>query len=107
MPAAEVNFANAQQSIRNRIATERITKSAILFDYERAKRLGLDYDVRRDLYESAQSLTFDDIRKFQNQFVRGQNQAILVIGDKKRLNFKELEKYGKVKQLTLKELFGY
>ncbi|MGV3505509.1 MAG: M16 family metallopeptidase [Adhaeribacter sp.] len=107
MPLAEANFANAKESILNSIATERITKSDILFDYERSRRLGLDYDIRRDIYQSANSLTFDDMKKFQQQFVKGQNQVILVIGSKERLNFKELAKYGQVKQLSLKELFGY
>ncbi|MDQ4139226.1 MAG: insulinase family protein, partial [Bacteroidota bacterium] len=107
MPQAEANFANAKESIRNSIATERITKSSILFDYERAKRLGIDYDIRQDVYQNINSMTFEDMKKFQQHFVKGQNQAILVIGSKDRLNFKELSKYGKVKQLTLKELFGY
>ncbi|WP_246151212.1 M16 family metallopeptidase [Adhaeribacter aerolatus] len=107
MPQAEANFANAKESIINSISTERITKSDILFDYERSKRLGLDYDIRQDIYQSVNSLTFADMKKFQEQFVKGQNQVILVIGSKERLNFKELQKYGKVKQLSLKELFGY
>jgi predicted Zn-dependent peptidase len=107
MPQAEANFANAKESILNSIATERITKSAVLFDYERSKRLGLDYDIRQDIYKNVSSLTFDDMKQFQQQFIKGQNQVILVIGSKDRLDFKELAKYGKVKQLTLKELFGY
>jgi predicted Zn-dependent peptidase len=107
MPLAEANFANAKESILNSIATERITKSSILFDYERSKRLGLDYDIRQDIYQNVNALTFDDMKQFQQQFIKGQNQVILVIGAKDRLNFKELAKYGQVKQLTLKELFGY
>ncbi|MDB5261474.1 MAG: peptidase, partial [Adhaeribacter sp.] len=107
MPQAEANFSNAKESILNSISTERITKSDILFDYERAKRLGLDYDIRQDIFQSVNTLTFADMKKFQEQFVKGQNQVILVIGSKDRLNFKELQKYGKVKQLSLKELFGY
>ncbi|MCP2043331.1 pitrilysin family protein [Pontibacter sp. HSC-36F09] len=107
MPLAEQNFDLAKASLRNSISSERITKSSILFDYERAKRLGLDYDIRKDVYESANSLTFDQLQAFQKQFVSGQPQAILVIGSKDRLNFKELEKYGKVKQLTLEQVFGY
>ncbi|PVY38090.1 M16 family metallopeptidase [Pontibacter virosus] len=107
MPLADENFNLAKASVRNSISSERITKSSILFDYERAKRLGLDYDIRKDVYESANSLTFDQLQAFQKQFVSGQPQAILVIGSKDRLNFKELEKYGKVKQLTLEQVFGY
>ncbi|GGG23125.1 peptidase M16 [Pontibacter amylolyticus] len=107
MPLADENFNLAKASLRNSISSERITKSSILFDYERAKRLGLDYDIRKDVYESANSLTFDQLQTFQKQFVSGQPQAILVIGSKDRLNFNELEKYGKVKQLTLEQVFGY
>ncbi|TLM93376.1 insulinase family protein [Hymenobacter jeollabukensis] len=107
MPMAEANLNIARQSIRNSIATERITKSDVLFAYERAKRLGLDYDLRRDVYEQTANMSLADLKKFQEARVKGRPQTVLVIGSKDRLNFKELAKYGEVKQLTLKEIFGY
>ena len=107
MPAAEANLGIAKNAIRNSISTERITKGNILSSYERARRLGLDYDLRRDVYEQTQGMSLADLQKFQSSKVKGQNQVILVIGSKDRLNFKELAKYGTVQQLTLKELFGY
>ncbi|RTQ50960.1 insulinase family protein [Hymenobacter gummosus] len=107
MPMAEANLNVARQSIRNSIATERITKSDVLFAYERAKRLGLDYDLRRDVYEQTAKMSLADLKKFQEARVKGRPQTILVIGSKDRLNFKELAKYGQVQQLSLKEIFGY
>lgn len=107
MPLADANFQNAQASLRNSISTERITKAGILFDYERAKKLGLNYDIRQDVYQSANSMTFDQMQQFQQKYIKAQPQAILVIGSKDKLDFKELAKYGKVKQLSLEELFGY
>ena len=107
MPLADANLAIAKQSIRNSIATDRITHEGVLLSYERARRLGLDYDVRRDVYDQTQNMTFAELQKFQQAKIRGQNQVILVIGSKDRLNFKELAKYGTVQQLTLKEIFGY
>ncbi|UOQ97321.1 insulinase family protein [Hymenobacter sp. 5317J-9] len=107
MPVADANLEIAKNAIRNSISTERITKGNILMSYERAKRLGLDYDIRRDVYASTQKMTFDELKKFQQAKIKGQNQVILVIGSKDRLNFKELAKYGQVQQLTLKEIFGY
>ncbi|OGX85731.1 peptidase M16 [Hymenobacter lapidarius] len=107
MPVAEANLEIAKNAIRNSISTERITKGNVLLSYERARRLGLDYDLRRDVYASTQKMTFDELKKFQNAKIKGQNQVILVIGSKDRLNFKELAKYGTVQQLTLKEIFGY
>ena len=107
MPLADANLAIAKQSIRNSIATDRITHEGVLLSYERARRLGLDYDVRRDVYDQAQHMTFAELQKFQQSKIKGQNQVILVIGSKDRLNFKELARYGSVQQLTLKEIFGY
>ena len=107
MPVAEANLEIAKNAIRNSISTERITKGNVLLSYERARRLGLDYDLRRDVYASTQKMTFSELNKFQNTKIKGQNQVILVIGSKDRLNFKELAKYGTVQQLTLKEIFGY
>jgi len=107
MPVADANLEIAKNAIRNSISTERITKGNVLLSYERAKRLGLDYDVRRDVYASTQKMTFDELKKFQQTKIKGQNQVILVIGSKDRLNFKELAKYGAVQRLTLKEIFGY
>ena len=107
MPLAEANLEIAKQSIRNSIATDRITHEGVLLSYERARRLGLDYDLRRDVYDQTQKMSFDDLKKFQAAKVKGQNQVILVIGSKERLNFKELAKYGAVQQLTLPEIFGY
>lgn len=107
MPLADANLAIAKQSIRNSIATDRITHEGVLLSYERARRLGLDYDLRRDVYEQTQNMTFGELQKFQQAKIKGQNQVILVIGSKDRLNFKELAKYGTVQQLTLQEIFGY
>jgi predicted Zn-dependent peptidase len=107
MPVAEANLAIAKNAIRNSISTERITKGDVLFSYERARRLGLDYDLRKDVYAQTQNMTFDELKKFQAAKIKGQNQVILVIGSKDRLNFKELAKYGTVQQLSLKEIFGY
>ena len=107
LPMAEANLQIAKQSIRNSISTDRITHEGILLSYERARRLGLDYDLRRDVYEQTQNMTFGELQKFQLAKVKGQNQVILVIGSKDRLNFKELAKYGSVEQLSLKEIFGY
>ncbi|QKG58832.1 insulinase family protein [Hymenobacter sp. BRD128] len=107
MPLADANLVIAKQSIRNSIATDRITHEGVLLSYERARRLGLDYDLRRDVYDQTQNMTFAELQKFQQAKIRGQNQVILVIGAKDRLNFKELAKYGTVQQLTLKEIFGY
>lgn len=107
MPQSDNLFATARESIIESINTHRITKSSILTSYESAKKLGLDYDIRKDIYAAAKSMGFENIKKFQQDYIKGQKKTILIIGSKEKIDFKSLEKYGTVKELTLEELFGY
>jgi predicted Zn-dependent peptidase len=107
MPLAEKSFDLAKSSLIQSMRTERITKSDILFSYEKAKKIGLDYDIRKDIFEVLPKLTFDDIKAFQAAYVKGKAQTTLVLGNEKLLDFKVLKKYGKVKKLKLKSIFGY
>jgi predicted Zn-dependent peptidase len=107
MPKSDVLFSNSKSSLIETLNTDRITKSEILFEYEKAKKLGLDYDIRRDIYKNIKTMTFSDIEAFQKKYLKGQKKIILVIGSKDKIDFNALSKYGKVQQLTLKEIFGY
>jgi len=107
MPESDFLFTNAKNAIIENMNSERTTKFNILLNYERAKRLGLDYDIREKVYKAIQAMTFNDINQFQKTYLKGQKQVILLVSSKDKINLEALEKYGKVKQLTLKEIFGY
>jgi predicted Zn-dependent peptidase len=106
-PRSESGFDVAKKAILNQIESERITKADILFNYESARKRGLTYDIRKDIYDQTQNFTMDDVAKFQGQYIRGKNYNVVLIGDKDKINFKELKPYGKVQELTLDEIFGY
>lgn len=107
IPEAEMLFNNSKNALIKKIQSERITKSGILFQYEAAKKLGLDYDIRKDVYEKIPGYSLNDVTDFQKQYVKDKNYIILVLGDIKQLDMKTLENYGEVKILTLKDVFGY
>jgi zinc protease len=107
MPKSDVLFGNSKSSLIESLNTNRTTKSEILFEYEKAKRLGLDYDIRRDIYKNIKTMTFADIEAFQKKYLKGKKKIMLVVGSKDKIDFSALSKYGKVQQLTLKEIFGY
>jgi len=107
MPESELTFSSARNNIIQKFNTERITKSGILSSYLALERLGLDRDIRKDIYDKALNMSLADIRQFQEKNVKGSKYTILVLGDKNKLDIKTLEKYGKVKFLTLEEIFGY
>jgi len=71
------------------------------------KKLGIDTDYRKDIYDNVMKYNLEDVKKFNEKFVKDSKYSYLVIGDKSKLDFKILEKYGKVEELTLEQIFGY
>ncbi len=107
MPEAESNLKASKEAILQGIRTERITKSAILFNYENAKKLGLDYDIRKDIYNKIPSITLAEIKAFEVNHLKNKQYTVLVLGKKDGLDMKTLEQYGKVTFLSLEDIFGY
>ena len=107
LPKAEQGLQAAKESIRHDIASQRITQDQIVFSYLSAKRLGLDTDYRKEVYEKVASLTFEDIKKFHEQNIARKPYTYCVIASRDKINLDELKKIGEVKELTLEEIFGY
>lgn len=107
MPESERSFRTAQEAILEKIRTERITKASILFNYERARRMGHDYDMRKDVFAQIPEMSFEDLKAFQEKYLKDQNYHILVLGKNDELDMETLEQYGEVQFLTLEEIFGY
>ncbi len=107
MPESEKAFNLAKNGIIQKMRTERITKADVLMRYESAKKMGNDYDVRKDIFEKVPNMTFANVKAFAEKYIKDKSHTYVVLGDKKEIDFKVLEKYGKVKTLTLEDVFGY
>ena len=107
MPTADITFSSAKDAVLQNLRTNRITRTNILFDYERARKLGLNYDIRKDVFTKVQSMTIADVKAFQEKNIKGKKYTILVLGNKNSLDMKTLEMYGPVNILTLEDIFGY
>ncbi|MFN8115641.1 MAG: insulinase family protein [Bacteroidia bacterium] len=107
VPKSDIAFGAAKEAILQGIKTERINKADVLFDYLNAEKFGLKTDVRKDVFNKVAPMTFDDVKKFQDEKIKNKPASILVLGKKELLDIKTLEKYGTVKYLTLKDVFGY
>jgi predicted Zn-dependent peptidase len=57
MPRADKSFEDARVSLRNQIETERITKMGVLMNYDNALKLGLDHDIRKDVYAGLEKMS--------------------------------------------------
>lgn len=107
MPKAEGSYSSARESVLQEMRTQRITKGDILFNYLEAQDLNNNTDIRKDIFEKVQNYSYDDIKKFHEQNIRGKTMTTLVLGKKDGLDMKVLEQYGTVKVLSLTEVFGY
>ena len=107
MPEAESNMNNAKEAIEQKIRTERLTRSRVLSEYEKAYKLGVKHDVRKDLYNSLQNFDMNSLKEFHNSHISNGNRVIMVLGSKENLDLVALKEYGEIKHLNLEDVFGY
>lgn len=107
LPRSDKLLATAKEGMKQDIETERITNDGIIFSYLAAKKLGLDYDIRKQVYESIDGMTFDNVKQFHNQYLANKPYTYCILASEAKINQDDLKKYGEVKKLSLEEIFGY
>lgn len=107
MPESETAFNIAKKALLIRMRTVRTVRDEVLWSYVEACDMGLKTDRNRHIYETIGSMTLDDIRRTQEQWVRGRNYVFGILGDTRELDMEFLETLGPVQVLTQEELFGY
>ncbi|MGB0892340.1 MAG: M16 family metallopeptidase, partial [Flavobacteriaceae bacterium] len=107
MPEAEKQFNAAKNATLKKLAAQRITKSNIFWSYEALKKRGIDNDNREEMYNTIKNMTIQDLKAFFDKNVKGGSYNVMVIGNKKDLNVKSLQKLGKIKELDVDYLFNY
>lgn len=107
MPESEKAFNLAKEALLTTLRTEHITKYDVLWNYLYAQDLGLNVDRRKELYEKVPAMTLEDVKVFQQKWVKDRTYTYCILGDEKDLNLKGLAPYGTLKKLSKEELFGY
>ena len=110
MPVAEANFQLAKDANINAIRTQRVIKNGIINTYLHYEKMGFDTKKKTRaeiLFEAYPNVTMQDIVDFNHKYSKGQKKAYMCLGKESDMNFNELAKFGKVKKLTLEDIFGY
>jgi predicted Zn-dependent peptidase len=107
MPEAESNMESAKEGVIQKIRTERLTRSKSLSEYQKAERMGIDYDIRKDVYREVSNFTMEDLTNFHNNYIKNDHYTIMVLGNQKDLDLEVLKQYGEIVHLTLEDVFGY
>jgi zinc protease len=100
-------YEGARISALKNLESEWITGESIFAAYDRAAKRGLDYDIRKEMYEKIPNISMADLKVFFDKHIKGKSFTYLVIGKKENVDFKVLESLGTVKELSLEEVFGY
>ena len=61
----------------------------------------------KQVFEVAQTLTLDDVKKTQEKWVKGRTYVYGILGDINDLDTDFLNTLGPVQTLSLEEIFGY
>ncbi len=107
MPESEAAFKIAKEAILTRLRTERTTGASVLTSYVWLRRLGLSEDRDRQIFEKVQSMTLDDVKAAQQQWVKDRPYTYGILGDIKNLDLNFLKTLGPIKTVSQEEIFGY
>ena len=107
MPQSEQAFDNAKNGLVSRLRTERTTGVNVLWNYIDAQDRGLSEDPAKAVFEKIQTLTLDDIVKFQQQYIKGRNYINSLVADPKLVDMSIFNEAGKVENVTVDQAFGY
>ena len=107
LPQQQAQFSNARNSTLKQISSQRVTKRNIYYTYLAMQKLGVNYDIRKDLYNEVQNLDLNQLTNFYNQKVKPVTYNTAVIGKKENLDMNAISKLGEFTEVSLEEIFGY
>lgn len=107
LPQIPAQFLNAKNATLKQIEAGRINRTNIFFNQLNLKKIGIDYDFRKNIYEEIEKLTLEDLTNFYNQQLKPLKYNTAIIGKKENLDKNEMMKMGDFQELSLEEIFGY
>ena len=107
MPQSQAAFDLAKQSALTVLATDRIIKDRVLWQYIDNEDMGVKTDRNAAMYEKIKALTLEDVIAFQQKKIKDRKYTFCILGDEKDIDMKYLNGIGKVTMLSQEEIFGY
>lgn len=107
LPEAQAQFDMSQQSLIKRLESDWTTNDKVYWAYQTALKRGLNYDIKKEIYEKAKNIKYAEVKSFFNANVSHRQYVYLVVGNKGDIDMNALAKMGEIKELSLTEVFGY
>lgn len=107
LPEVPSTLESARASVKQSIASERIVRDAILWNYVRARKFGSKSDLRKNVYSQIDACGMQDLQTFYKKAVKDRCNVIAILADVEKIDMKALAKYGNVRVVKKSELFPY
>lgn len=107
LPKSDNLLSNSKLAIKSKIESERTIGTNILFYFDEATKWKFKVDPSKYIYENVDKYKFEDLQNFHKQRFANKSYIYFIIGNKDKINMKELEKTGKLIEVNLEEIFGY
>lgn len=107
MPDAKAQFMAAKDAVKKKIETERITRTSVFWNWQTAKRRGIDYDIRESVYRAMDEITWEDFLAWAKTEVNNRNYVMTVMTDRANIDESFLKSLGEYEELDADQLFNY
>ncbi len=107
LPQYEIQFKSSRDAALKQLAAGRITRTNIFFNQLRLKKLGIDFDLRKNMYKEVKALELPELTAFYNQKIKPVDYNVALLGKRENVDRKAVGKMGKFEELSLEEVFGY
>ena len=107
LPQIPAQFENAKNAALKQIQAGRVNRTNIFFNQLNLKKLGIDYDLRKDIYQEIKKMSLADLTSFYNDNLKPLKYNTAIIGKKENLDLIAMKKMGKFYEVSLEEIFGY
>ena len=107
LPKSPSSFEKAKTAIKNRISTKRWLEDQMIYDYINSLEYNRTKTKEEIIWNGLDKLTLDDVIKYQKENIKGQKYLLGIIADKNKLPKDFKAKYKNMKELSLKDIFGY
>ena len=106
MPLKEKRMRGVKDYLLQSLLTSAPGEREVTETVEEWKLFGYKEDPRIQKYDIYKSLEFGNIVDFYQQNIKGRPMLITIVGNKKKIDMKELAKYGKIEEVKQKTIMN-
>ena len=94
-------------NIWKKIENHRIPSNKIYWQYTHFKEQGLDNDINELFWKLKTAYSIESVLDFRNKNIMNMPNNILLIGDKKNIDFEFLKQIGEIQELSIEKIMPY